>query len=62
MSRYSVTHVEQVYQDVRRYCRERNIATLDEAELKRAVEGLPDWNLSAKEKRMLEVKSKYLGL
>ena len=55
-------HVEQVYQDVRRYCRERNIATLDEAELKRAVEGLPDWNLSVKEKRMLEVKSKYLGL
>ncbi len=62
MSSYSVTCVEQAYQDIRRYCRERNIATLEEAELKRAVEGLPDWNLSAKEKRMLKLKSKYLEL
>lgn len=62
MNSCSVTRVERTYQDVRRYCRTHDITSLEEAELKRAVEGLPDLELSAKEKRMLKLKCEYLGL
>ena len=62
MSRCSVTCVWRTYQEVRKYSRDNGIATLEEAKLKSAVEELPDWDLSAKEERMLKLICKYLGL
>ena len=60
---YSVAKVSKVYQEIRAICRKYpECKSLDEAKVKRDLDGDPQWNLTVKEEKALKRMCAWLGL
>ena len=60
---YSVAKVSKVYQEIRAICRKYpECKSLDEAKVKRDLDGDPQWNLTVKEEKALKRMCEWLGL
>ena len=60
---YSVVKVSKVYQEIRAICRRYpECRSLDEAKIRRDLDGDSQWNLTAKEEKALKRMCEWLGL